>query len=271
MLLNQMGSGGGASLNFKVVAVSSLSNLPSSTIENTLAVVTTTPITSYVFSYTAPISPTEGMVWFHTGSTSLTPFNALKKNGIWVYPTACQQYVSNSWVTRTASTYQNGKWNSWWDGTIYNYGQRYDDYTGTLVGKGIGINSMWAPAPRVPSISYNSNNIAIRISGSAVQNKSGLVYYPNPIDLTDYTNLKLIKSQSFSYPTSTFKLWVSQTVPTNFGEVGYYVQSVYNDSDSEKNLNIAARTGKYYIGIALADNTNDSADMTLYIYSLKLT
>lgn len=272
MLINQAGSGGGAGgFNFKVIAVSSLSALPSSAAENTIAVATTTAITSYVFKTDTPSSPTEGMVWFHTGTTSLAPFNALKKNGIWVYPTACQQYVSGSWATKGASSYQNGKWNNWWDGTIYNYGARYDFYTGTLTGKAIGINSVWSPAPRVPNITYNSNNIAIGIYGSAVENKSGLVYYPTPIDLTNYTNLNLVKSQSFSDAGASFKLWVSKSVPSNFTDVGTAVQSSYNDSDSQKNLSVSALTGKYYIGLALCDPTNAGSNMTLNVYKLKLS
>lgn len=122
--------GGGSDLNFKVIAVASESALPSSAAENTIAVITTTPITSYVFSSTAPSSPAEGMVWFATGTTSTVGFNAIKKNGLWVYPTGCQQYVSGAWVSKTAKTYNSGAWVDW-DIVLYADGKQYVPWTAT--------------------------------------------------------------------------------------------------------------------------------------------
>lgn len=122
--------GGGSSLNFKVIAVSSELLLPATAKENTIAVITTTPITSYVFSSTAPTSPAEGMVWFVTGTASTVGFNAVKKNGLWVYPTGCQQYVSGAWVSKTAKTHKGGAWVDWWNGDLYNSGNEYDFVTG---------------------------------------------------------------------------------------------------------------------------------------------
>lgn len=122
--------GGGSDLNYKVIAVASESALPSSAAENTIAVITTTPITSYVFSATAPTSPTEGMVWFATGTASTVGFNAIKRNGLWVYPTGCQQYVSGAWVTKTAKTYRDGAWADW-DIVLYSSGKQYVPWTAT--------------------------------------------------------------------------------------------------------------------------------------------
>ena len=121
--------GGGSALNFKVIAVSSELLLPATAKENTIAVITDTAITAYVFSSTAPTSPAEGMVWFATGTNSTVGFNAIKKNGLWVYPTGCQQYVSGAWVSRTAKTYQNGAWVDWtrW---LYNNGDEVTSVTG---------------------------------------------------------------------------------------------------------------------------------------------
>lgn len=107
--ITNIGGGGGSSLNFKVVGGTSA---PASPAENTIWVNTSVAITSWVFSTTAP-TVSEGLVWFAIGNNSPVAFNAIKKNGLWVYPGSCQQYVSGAWVTKTAKTYQSGAWKDW--------------------------------------------------------------------------------------------------------------------------------------------------------------
>ena len=109
MIYNMTGGGGGG-LNFKVVGGTVQ---PASPSENMIWVNTSVAITSWVFSTTAPTSPAAGMVWFSTGPISSVAFNAVKTNGIWVYPTGCQQYISGAWVAKTAKTYQSGAWVEW--------------------------------------------------------------------------------------------------------------------------------------------------------------
>lgn len=104
---------GGASLNLDVKAYLSVDILPTTAKGNTIAVITDTDINGWVFSATEPTNPVEGVVWFKTGALSPTPFNALKKNGLWVYPTTCQQYINGAWVTKEAKTYQDGEWVMW--------------------------------------------------------------------------------------------------------------------------------------------------------------
>ena len=100
----------GTSLNFKVVGGTSE---PANPKENTIWVNTDAEITGWGFSASAPTNPAEGMIWFQTGTSSPAAFNALKKNGIAVYPNGCKQYVSGAWVSKTAKTYQSGAWKDW--------------------------------------------------------------------------------------------------------------------------------------------------------------
>lgn len=103
--------GGGASLNFFVVGGTSR---PTALKENTIWVNTSDAITSWVFAPEVPASPTVGMLWFDTRNYSGTvKFNALKKNEIWVYPTACMQYLGGAWESKEAQAYQNGAWKDW--------------------------------------------------------------------------------------------------------------------------------------------------------------
>ena len=123
-----IGSGSGG-LNFKVVGGTSQ---PASPKENTIWVNTDTGITSYIFSITEPESPVDGMVWISTGTSSPVGFNALKKNGIQVYPISAKQYISGAWTDVTAKSYQGGEWVYWWNGEIYTNGFEWTEHTGGI-------------------------------------------------------------------------------------------------------------------------------------------
>ena len=54
----------------------------------------TEEISGWVFSPVEPESPYEGMVWILPGSRGAVRFNALKKNGIELYPLRARQYTA---------------------------------------------------------------------------------------------------------------------------------------------------------------------------------
>lgn len=110
MAIGRTNVGGGTSLNFSIVGGTSQPVNPK---ENTIWVNTDTRISGWVFSASDPESPTEGMVWILTGISSTVKFNALKKNGIQVYPISAKQYINGVWVNKTAMSYQGGKWVNW--------------------------------------------------------------------------------------------------------------------------------------------------------------
>lgn len=105
-MLGRTNTGGGGGLNFKVVGGTTA---PSNPKENMIWVNTSTKITSYIFSATQPTAES-GMVWFSTSTSSPVEFNALKKNGIQVYPISAKQYVSGAFVDKPIKVYQNGVW-----------------------------------------------------------------------------------------------------------------------------------------------------------------
>lgn len=129
-LIIRRGGSGGASLNFKVVGGTSV---PTNPTENTIWVNTSTKITDWVFSATQPTAAS-GRVWIPTGTSSLVEFNALKKNGIQVYPISVKQYVGGAWVDKTAKSYQGGKWVEWIPNDAWYFrGEEYVDITGGWV------------------------------------------------------------------------------------------------------------------------------------------
>ena len=108
-LVQRGGSGGGGGLNFQVAG----NPQPGNAKENTIWIDTDVKITSYIFSATEPEAPADDMVWITIGTSSAVEFNALKKNGIQVYPLSAKQYVSGAWVDKTAKIWQGGSWNDW--------------------------------------------------------------------------------------------------------------------------------------------------------------
>lgn len=134
MIFNITGGGGGAALNFNVVAYLTEEELLAATPSvNTIGVITDAPITSWLFGSTEPNPAEAGMVWIFTSTSSTVAFNALKKNGIQVYPLSAKQYIGGAWVDKTAKSYQNGEWVAWWNGELFDNGKQFESITGGWV------------------------------------------------------------------------------------------------------------------------------------------
>lgn len=118
-------SGSGGGLNFKVVP--GLTQ-PGTATENAIWV-KTDRINNYYFSATQPENVVAYDVWFFTGISSTVEFNALKRNGIQVYPLSAKQYISGAWEDVEVKIYQNGEWN-YWTFYLYNEGDLCDRITG---------------------------------------------------------------------------------------------------------------------------------------------
>ena len=113
-------TGGGQPLNFDVKAYATEALMDADTPKaNTIGVITTTAITGWHLSATQPENMANGEVWFPVGTSSPVEFNALKKNGIQVYPLSAKQMVSGTLKDVIAKSYIDGEWKSWitvlWD------------------------------------------------------------------------------------------------------------------------------------------------------------
>ena len=164
------GGGGGAPLNFKVVP----NPQPDTAKENTIWV-DTDRINNYYFSATQPENMVNYDVWFPVGTSSTVEFNALKKNGIQVYPISAKQYVSGVLRDVVAKSYQGGGWVEWWNGiTYYSAGNEYIPYTG---GWEVYKTSKG-------SITKTESGIVADMKTTASQNTTGYVYTKNKIDVS---------------------------------------------------------------------------------------
>ena len=128
----------GVKLNFDVVAYGSEEELLADTpAENTIGIITDTPITKYHFSVTQPENMSDGEVWFASGMASVAPFSILKDNSAMVYTEAAKQMVSGTLVNVAAKIYINGEWKTFIEDLYLLSSNGYDSsisktyYTGT--------------------------------------------------------------------------------------------------------------------------------------------
>ena len=233
--------GGGAPLNFKVVGGTSA---PASPKENTIWVNTDAEITSWIFSGTEPENPTEGMVWISIGTSSTVEFNALKKNGIQVYPISAKQYVSGAWVDVTVKSYQNG---AWVDTGLY------------LVQSGVDITALtggwqdtgWGQGTTLSYPSITFENGVMSISSSTSPSSWGKSTKQS-VDLTDIESIAITcdaTAAGGAYSTAGMSAYIKMMVGKSPTSVAAQTTIVERTSVSGTfTLNVSSLTGEYYIG-----------------------
>ena len=177
--LEGFGGGGSSPLNFKIVAYATEEELAAARPkENTIGIVTTTPINGWSFNATEPTELMEGMVWFTTGTSSSVAFNAFKKNDIQVYPISAKQYVSGAWVDVTAKSYQNGEWVDWVT-HLYNRGD--DCYEITT-----GYHKVYA---KNGSLTWGTDHAKFSCTGSSARYVS--IYSHNRFNVDNFSILRV--------------------------------------------------------------------------------
>lgn len=234
MIFNVTG-GGGAALNFKVVGDTSQ---PANPKENTIWVNTSTPITDWVFSATQP-SAANGRVWISTGTYSTVEFNALKKNGIQVYPLSAKQYVNGALTDVPCFIYLGGAWKELAHKLyVYNAGDQCTDVTG-------GWTKVEGGGEK---ISFDSTKITFDYGTSG--GRSAAAYTVKKIDVSKYKTMvvtgKIINldvsddNQSLAFGLSTSKTAAEPS--------GWSSSKIYNKKGAfEETLDISSANSSYYV------------------------
>lgn len=239
------GAGGPSILDFRVVGGTAVPTNPK---ENTIWVNTDTPITGYVFVAAEPNDPTEGMVWFSTGRSSAVEFNALKKNGIQVYPVSAKQYVSGAWVDVTARSHQGGTWADW-NVYLYKNGVVCEDLTGTWFTEA-RTNKPAGGITCHPNVVKNPDSISIRGLGGG---QGGIYRATKQIDLTDANRLVLFGSAYNQYSDCDWaNLYIWSAMGTYYTDnvVGTY-RFTGTSTDVEISIDVSNLNGSYYIGFGV--------------------
>ena len=196
----------GVELNFDVVC----NPQPSSPAENTIWV-DTDRINNYYFSATQPENMAEYDVWFRVGIFSDAEFNALKKNGIMVYPISAQQYVNGALVKKDFKIYLDGVWTEQ-RRMLYYRGDQCVDKTGGWTSSGL----KWANGYDAKTATFESDRIILKPDSQV-----GAAQTENKIDFTGFTkilflykNITISNNRAFECSICTGRNLYSDVVST---------------------------------------------------------
>jgi hypothetical protein len=232
------GAGEANPLNFSIKAYPSETELMADNPkENTIGVITTTTISSWCFSSKEPSEPVVGMVWISIGTSSTVEFNALKKNGIQVYPIRAKQYVGGAWKSVEAKSFQNGVWAEWVT-YLFKDGNEYTDLTGGWTNEGYSYNGYgFGQFVNDGEKLICNGESGSRYAGGGTKNK---------INITGKTILKCSGYGSTSDNTAQKIGLFTSKVLSNTPVA--YISLLTEDFDKELDIS-GVPAGEYYIGI----------------------
>lgn len=259
--VNFSSGGAGAGLNFKVVGGTTEPVSPS---ENMIWVNTEVAISSYMFAAVEPTSPAEGMVWISVGISSTVAFNALKKNGIQVYPIAAKQYVDGAWVSVPAKSYQNGEWVNWAT-YLYDSGDRCTDITGGWISEGMTYASNNECTPATASISDSNNQMVITMEKNW---RTGVVWTAKTVDLTRFKTIEIAGYDNGTYDDEFACLIVIPSDASTYWHQSAICKANLPNTAGEKvSLDISEISGSYRVGIGMLST---SSSITVIIDKIEL-
>ena len=209
-----------------------------------------------------------GMVWISTGTSSPAEFNALKKNGIMVYPTSAKQYIGGAWVEKIAKIYSGGAW---------------IDFAMYLVQNGVDITFLtggWQDATWGISSNdrvYPTTNFANGAMSISVTNKEAAVWgksTKNAIDLTNVNSIVITcdaTAKGSSYPDGG-GAWLNLNVAPSpdASSVASLKLADKNSVSGTFTLDVSNLTGKYFIGFGAFNWVNSGLDSSIKVYSFEL-
>lgn len=230
---------GGDELNFDVKAyVTKEALLAATPAENTIGVITTTPITSWIFSETEPSNIEADMVWFIIDHTSNIEFNALNKNGIQIKPRRTKQIIDGVWTDVPTWIYQNSEWKEWINRLyLFKDGDTCDHVTGG-----------WTTGISGKTLSVSSLAIART---------------KNKIDFTDYKTLYINLAEN-NCPASSWQLISVTENSSTTGDAGretdYSARWLNSPTGWQtvggmKTIDVSKLTGSYYVKLSAYAST----------------
>ena len=182
---------------------------------------------------------TEGTLWIQSGASSPVAFNALKKNGITVYPISAKQYVSGAWADKTAKSYQGGAWVDWYNGELYKGGNQYENITGGWKKSAL----TWSGLPTNGSISYGEY-LTVKANSGGYYDATTV----NKLDLTEYSQLR--------YDIASDSATDDSIVVIHQKESGAIWSSTpyWTASSNDGILPLTGISGLYYISVLAMNN-----------------
>lgn len=225
------GSGGGTGAAIKVI---SASVLPASAKENTICVISDTPVGAVTVGNAEPASPSAGDVWATVGYASNGSFAVTSKPIVTVYPVICKQYIADTWAEKLCYTYKNGAW-LLWEVYLYDAGDEFIDITGG-----------WNIVGTAGSKGTDYINI-----GTLATSEYANVVTAGLIDLSPFSTLRVTLNGSVSYGTGGTKLQfgVFGQYPTGRSPIFTAKADAASGVVSTLTVDISAIDAEKYIGV----------------------
>lgn len=218
---------------------------PTNPIENMIWINTDIEIGEYQFSATEPTMRADGTelqngdVWISTRNYAGVYVNALKKNGIQLQMSACEQFNGTSWESKEIKIYQNSEWKDI-DLIIFNGETVKNGYS--FVTTKYSSTAVVVATPTVANGVVNSNY------------KSTATYLRlnEKVDLTNKSTIEAIISFPDSFGgVTTARFVVTKTIGGEVSSnemVAAVALSTSTKETQSVNIDVSALTGEYYIG-----------------------
>ena len=207
-----------------------------------------------------------GQVWISTGTSSTVEFNALKKNGIVVYPLYAKQYVGGAWVDKAAMTYKNGAWTELVL-YLYNLGDQSTNISGGWTESGWkNVDGTGGASQAItPTVTWNDNyfHYSATTTHSAYTYGGRLLTQQN-IDLTNISTIRFHVLSATLGTTNNTHLTAgvfnrNASSIANGGCVAT-VRITTNTEPTWYNIDVSALDGTYAVGLASASQAQGSVE-----------
>lgn len=262
MIFNMTGGGGSNPLNFQVKTYPSETALKADNPkENTIGIITTTTMTSWVFSAKEPTEPEVGMVWISVGTSSPAEFNALKENNVTVYPLSAKQMVSGTLKDVVAKTFHGGKWVNWWSGEIIDGAILPIPPWGQMEVK-ILLNPSATSGVATAEMSSAKGGLSFYIPASS--NSWTRAYLTPQIDLTGYSRLTLKLNGNGFCPEVGFVTEIKSGQTQTFAASVKLQTGATDSGEFETTIDISTLNGLYYFCLFNAGSHQYSSEIVVY-------
>ena len=231
----------------RCIAATSFANLPATAAENTVGVITTTPITQGFVSNTRPAGRPTGEVRIKSGANGLVTMQLSGQPLVDFNPISVYQYNGTSWVIMEAYIRKSGAWTR-----IRTY--FYRDGTLGLITSLSGYNSSNA------TYTIGADNFRVDLTSGGT---SGIarVCPGQLIDVTNFTTLKVLYSRvkSGTQGVHTARMVLSVTPLTSQGTGVAYVD-LPATAGVVASLDVTGLTGSYYVNWIISKTTYYETD-----------
>lgn len=235
----------GAALNFKVVGGTEQPENPG---EHTIWVNTETDISGWVFSPEEPENPIEGLVWIGLGTASPAPFNALKKGGLYCFPTSCVQYVNGSFVKKYAYLFHADSWTQFSAVSIDFY-------------KDGAFGTPYTTYKSNATVTVNSANKRIDITPSSGKHEAFVVFGPVNLSGIAAVTMEFNNVQSIGGGITTC-IYIAEGQNVPFSSAVCSATEAYVASAKNRSLSVDVSSlgaGAYYVYCGSRTTVSDAA------------